>query len=316
MGEGAKEEPVETAEPEPEQPAEPEPEKPAEPVPEPAEEKPEEFGANWQNVMNYLTYGNDPNSKWSQPGGKDGGAAQKFAEAKGWKPMSQDTANKAGPKGFDEDVGKLQQVMAQDPSMQDFYKAWQEGSGRVSANGEQINRGDAGDEVIDKAETDKVKSDIRVKNVQKALSDCRMKYILEDYNSGHGITPEDFMWLARQMGGKFTHNNREYDFFNDDDWNDDNDGSVLKGYAEHIRNYLYTYKPEATEIDSSIDPDEEHIGPMAQDIEMVNPACVKETPEGVKTVDTARLAMMNAGAIGDLARQTQELTDKLKELGL
>ena len=50
---------------------------------------------------------------------------------------------------------------------------------------------------------------------------------------------------------------------------------------------------------------------MAQDIEKVNPACIKETPEGVKTVDTARLAMMNAGAIGDLARQLQDLSAKL-----
>ena len=55
---------------------------------------------------------------------------------------------------------------------------------------------------------------------------------------------------------------------------------------------------------------------MAQDIEMVNPACIKETPEGVKTVDTARLAMMNAGAIGDLARQMQDLVDKLKAIGV
>ena len=55
---------------------------------------------------------------------------------------------------------------------------------------------------------------------------------------------------------------------------------------------------------------------MAQDIEQVNPACVKETPEGVKTVDTARLAMMNAGAIGDLARELRELSKRLEALGV
>ena len=90
---------------------------------------------------------------------------------------------------------------------------------------------------------------------------------------------------------------------------DDTDDTVLNGYADYIKNYLYTYIPEAQEIDESIDPNQEHIGPMAQDIEKVNPACIVETPEGVKTVDTGRLAMMNAGAIGDLARQLRELKE-------
>lgn len=80
--------------------------------------------------------------------------------------------------------------------------------------------------------------------------------------------------------------------------------------------YVYNYKPEAVNVDPRIDPNEEHIGPMAQDIEQVNPACVKETSDGVKTVDTARLAMMNAGAIGDLARQLDELNRKFQTLGL
>lgn len=164
-----------------------------------------------------------------------------------------------------------------------------------------------------------VKSDSREKYIidnrfKQQLSDLRLKFIKDDYDAGKGISPEDFAWLASISGGKFSHGDREYDFFNDDDWGDDEDGSVLKGYAEHIRNYLYTYKPEATEIDSSIDVNEEHIGPMAQDIEQVNPACVKETPEGVKTVDAARLAMMNAGAIGDIARQLQEITTRLQAL--
>lgn len=164
-----------------------------------------------------------------------------------------------------------------------------------------------------------VGSDSRIKHLiepafSRQLSDLRLKFIKDDYEAGRGISPEDFAWLASISGGKFSHGDREYDFFNDDDWGDDEDGSVLKGYAEHIRNYLYTYKPEATEIDSSIDVNEEHIGPMAQDIEQVNPACVKETPEGVKTVDAARLAMMNAGAIGDIARQLQEITTRLQAL--
>ena len=98
--------------------------------------------------------------------------------------------------------------------------------------------------------------------------------------------------------------------------NDDEDGSILGAYADNIKNYVYNYKPEATQVDPNIDPNQEHIGPMAQDIEQVNPACVKETPEGVKTVDTSRLAMMNAGAIGDLAREIQDLKARLAKLGV
>ena len=83
--------------------------------------------------------------------------------------------------------------------------------------------------------------------------------------------------------------------------------NVVDAYAENAKNYAYTYKPEATQIDPEIDPNEEHIGIMAQDIEKINPACIKETPEGVKTVDTGRLTLMNAGAIGDIARRLKAL---------
>lgn len=84
---------------------------------------------------------------------------------------------------------------------------------------------------------------------------------------------------------------------------EDSDDSVLKAYAKYLKNYQYTYKPEATQIDNRINPDEEQIGIMAQDLEKVNPACVKETEDGVKVVDTAKLALMNAGAIADIARR-------------
>lgn len=312
------EQPAETEEEQPvateeEQPAEEEQvqeEEPPQPEPEPEAEKepeqtPETAGTTWQNVMNYLTYGNDTTSGWNKgtkPGYQE---AKAYAESQGWSPIQASQAE------FDGDLGHLQElVKAQQP---DFYEAWQGGSGRVGANGEQINRGDKGDEVIDSATTP---SDERIKNVLTCLSDQRLKSIRASYDRDGCCSPEDFMWLAAHTGGKFNHNDRDYDFFNDDDWSDDNDGSVLSGYADYIKNYVYTYKPEATEIDSRIDPNQEHIGPMAQDIEKVNPACIKETPEGVKTVDTARLAMMNAGAIGDLARQMQDLVDKLKAIGV
>ena len=292
----AEEETKEEEQPQPE----PEPEAEKEP-----EQTPETAGTTWQNVMNYLTYGNDETSGWNKgtkPGYQE---AKAYAESQGWSPIQASQAE------FDGDLGHLQDlVKAQQPG---FYEAWQSGSGRVGANGEQINRGDKGDEVIDSATTP---SDERIKNVMACLSDQRLKSIREAYDRDGCCSPEDFMWLAAHTGGKFNHNDRDYNFFNDDDWADDNDGSVLNGYAEYIKNYVYTYKPEATEIDSRIDPNQEHIGPMAQDIEKVNPACIKETPEGVKTVDTARLAMMNAGAIGDLARQMQDLVDKLKAIGV
>jgi len=97
----------------------------------------------------------------------------------------------------------------------------------------------------------------------------------------------------------------DHNFDKDGDlWTDD----VLNKYADHVYNYLYQYNDEALKVDPSIDTEKEHIGPMAQDLEKVNPAVVQEDPKsGYKTVDTGRLALMNAGAIADLARELKEL---------
>ena len=157
-------------------------------------------------------------------------------------------------------------------------------------------------------------SDARVKDIKQCLCDARMKWIKEDWDRDGKPSREDMMWLIKQQG-PFHHNDRYYDPNDYDNWNDE-DGSILGAYADNIKNYVYNYKPEATKVDPNIDPNQEHIGPMAQDIEQVNPACVKETPEGVKTVDTSRLAMMNAGAIGDLAREIQDLKARLAKLGV
>lgn len=153
------------------------------------------------------------------------------------------------------------------------------------------------------------------KGVDDRLAEARMKWIREDYENDGLPCREDMDWLLTRAG-KLNHNGREYDIMDEDSWGDNPDPSVLSAYADHIKNYVYNYKPEAQEIDKSIDPNEEHIGPMAQDIEQVNPACVKETPEGVKTVDTARLAMMNAGAIGDLARELRSISERLEKIGV
>ena len=157
-------------------------------------------------------------------------------------------------------------------------------------------------------------SDARVKDIKQCLCDARMKWIKEDWDRDGKPSREDMMWLIKQ-NGLFHHNDRDYDPDDYDSWGDE-DGSILGAYANNIKNYVYNYKPEATQVDPNIDPNQEHIGPMAQDIEQVNPACVKETPEGVKTVDTSRLAMMNAGAIGDLAREIQEIKARLTKLGV
>ena len=308
---------------EPAQPEQKPEQKPEQPPEEPEPQTPETFNAKWQNVMDYLTYGNDPTSKWSQPGGKDGGAAQKYAEAMGWQPLSEsDVANASN--GFDSPTGELQQIMKN--QRPEFMQAWEEGSGRVK-DGKQINAGDEGyeqatqtntqDVVKDPPSDSRVKdppSDSRVKDIKKCLCDARMKWIKEDWDRDGRPSREDMMWLVKQQG-PFHHNDRDYDPNDYDSW-DDEDGSILGAYADNIKNYVYNYKPEATKVDPNIDPNQEHIGPMAQDIEQVNPACVKETPEGVKTVDTSRLAMMNAGAIGDLAREIQDLKARLAKLGV
>jgi hypothetical protein len=88
---------------------------------------------------------------------------------------------------------------------------------------------------------------------------------------------------------------------------------TLDKYADYIVNYHYKYKPEAKSIDPSIDTDKEHIGPMAQDIEKVNPAAVITDNKGYKEVDTDRLALMNAGAIGELARVIEGIKKEMDD---
>lgn len=111
------------------------------------------------------------------------------------------------------------------------------------------------------------------------------------------FTPERVQELLALIG-------KDRDFDSEDAIDDE----VLKGYAEHIHNYLYTYNQEALKVDPTTDTQQEHIGPMAQDLEKVNPATVVEDPKsGYKTVDTGRLALMNAGAIAELARRMEDL---------
>jgi len=168
-------------------------------------------------------------------------------------------------------------------------------------------------------------SDDRIKNIKfdgitaaKMLRSNELSDI--DYKVLENMEPREVAKGILQLGRPYSGNELQFlhDLLDDDnqygydvhdagEWRDD----VLNGYMKHIKNYIYKYKPEALQVDSRIDPEEEHIGPMAQDIEEVNPACIEETPEGIKTVNTGRLSLMNAGAIAELAREVAELKRSL-----
>ena len=144
-----------------------------------------------------------------------------------------------------------------------------------------------------------VLSDEDVKNIYRIGGDIQdiAAAIIEH---GPPFTEHEIMTLVKARGDMPDHNFEQ----DGNAWKDD----TLKKYAQYIHNYKYTYKNEAKKVDAKIDTSTEHIGPMAQDIEKVNPAAVKEDPKtGYKTVDVGRVALMNAGAIADLARQVAEL---------
>ena len=135
------------------------------------------------------------------------------------------------------------------------------------------------------------------------ISDARRKIIEEALGNGNKLPSAILQMVAAEAGN--SPEGYGLDAMTSDD------SSVVNAYANHIKNYLYTYKDEATAIDPSIDPSEKQIGPMAQDIEQVNPACVKQLPDGTKVVDTEKLALMNAGAIADLARDISSIKEML-----
>ena len=147
-------------------------------------------------------------------------------------------------------------------------------------------------------ESDKIFNDyVNSKKYKKGcVSDFRAKVLQKRLNNGT-FTDDDLHAFDNIMSAI-------------DNESDDN-GPITDKYAEHVQNYEYNYKPEATAIDPSINPNETEIGPMAQDIEKVNPSAIVTTPEGVKTVDINKLALMNAGAIADLARDIKQIKEML-----
>lgn len=144
-------------------------------------------------------------------------------------------------------------------------------------------------------------------NKYKPASDALKPYYEEQVRKvlkrGAPYSNEEIRLFAHMAGP----DKNGHSLLDDGDWEDE---SVADAYAEHLQNYIYQYTPEAQQIDPRIDPSEEQIGIMAQDLEKVNPACVKEV-NGVKTVDTQKLALMNAGAIADLARRLDTIEEIL-----
>ena len=219
-------------------------------------------------------------------------------------------ANKeaAAPDESDDLATKLKkEAMSKFPNPEDFEarKNYYENQLGLQMSGKELQ-----DFLASNPYNDINNSDERLKNIQRQMSDCRMKWIKNSFDKYGSPSAEDFAWLMDQAGRHFTHNGQEYDF----DSVDENDDTVLKGYAEFIRNYVYNYKPEAMQVDSRNDPNVTHIGPMAQDIEKVNPACISKDENGIESVDTGRLALMNAGAVGDLARSLEDIKARLARL--
>lgn len=155
---------------------------------------------------------------------------------------------------------------------------------------------------------DALAQSIMNKHYDKVLSDARCK-ALAAMSKLDKLSDTDIAFLM-QNAGDF--NGKRIADMQDDDWDED----MLQGYAQHLRNYLYTYKDSAKRADPRIDTSELHNGPMAQDIEQVAPDCVQETSDGIKTVDGNRLALVNAGVLGDVIRKLNAIDERLTAGGL
>lgn len=104
--------------------------------------------------------------------------------------------------------------------------------------------------------------------------------------------------------------------------NDDNrsffDSDILDAY-KNLQAIVFTYKPEAAEIDPTQDTETVHVGLKAQDIEAQPElaSAVKEDPEsGYKMVDTREMTMQNAAAISEIAKKLEEIQASLSETEL
>lgn len=81
--------------------------------------------------------------------------------------------------------------------------------------------------------------------------------------------------------------------------------------AEDIGAYLYEYKPEAQEAYPNETNDEMNVGPVAQELEKnpVTASSVETDDNGIKHVNTDRLALSEMAIIADLARRLADLEE-------
>lgn len=315
-------------------------EQPQQPAEQPQQPEAQPITGNPHHVFNYITFGNKPGSPNQNMQGMDEND-RKLWEAWGSpKPLTAEEVQNV-PGGFNGDLGQLQQVVRQ--VRPEFYNKYNEASGRNLDTANQNNSmtqnqlngmstsvpayakgtdnakpgmalvGENGPELVMMQGGEKVLPNDDTEKLVNGILGLRMDMFKRGFENGEKFSPAELAWLSHMAGKKFNYNGNEVDVSEFED-KDDYDEGLMKAYAEHMRNYVYNYKPEAQSIDPSIDPNEEHIGPMAQDIEQINPACVKETPEGVKTVDTNRLTMMNAGVIGDIIRKLDDISDRLSAM--
>lgn len=152
---------------------------------------------------------------------------------------------------------------------------------RIAPNddGSKLSSGRAASNIIN--ETQKVKSDCRLKNYYRFSKEAKIKS-----------------------------DERLKDSTKDDD-------SSLDCFGK-INAYVFKYKPEAQEMykDKNVGVDDkQHVGVMAQEL-AANPmtnSSVNKDSNGFLEVDTKSLTMTNTAMIAELARKVSELETKLKE---
>lgn len=143
------------------------------------------------------------------------------------------------------------------------------------------------------------------------------------FKAVYNVTPKKNVTASRNPDVEKTSPNVPSDvclkqfFYDDDDNRSFFDSDILDAY-KNLQAIVFTYKPEAAEIDPTQDTETVHVGLKAQDIEAQPElaSAVKEDPKsGYKMVDTREMTMQNAAAISEIAKILDELKTKVEQLG-